>query len=227
MRNFFTSRARGAYLLKSGASHDSSDATAVGMTGFEPATLRSQSGCATKLRHIPVSPSFPTQIQPSEVHRKGVHSKYSEVSTQNSRRANATPPCYASRPPTSKWARRFGPRPGVWVLCIAAGWPLLVVAMPSSDVLRRVTALRSPYPAGEEPHVSGLEQRRCECSLMVKPLPSKQDTRVRFPSLAPLCRRRRAYGSCAFTHFLVPPLWKYRIHPSQTRPQRSCSKATS
>ena len=25
----------------------------VGMTGFEPATLRSQSGCATKLRHIP------------------------------------------------------------------------------------------------------------------------------------------------------------------------------
>src|SRR5699024_207544 len=28
--------------------------TLVGMTGFEPATLRSQSGCATKLRHIPV-----------------------------------------------------------------------------------------------------------------------------------------------------------------------------
>src|SRR5699024_8702639 len=27
----------------------------VGMTGFEPATLRSQSGCATKLRHIPVA----------------------------------------------------------------------------------------------------------------------------------------------------------------------------
>lgn len=26
----------------------------VGMTGFEPATLRSQSECATKLRHIPV-----------------------------------------------------------------------------------------------------------------------------------------------------------------------------
>lgn len=25
----------------------------VGMTGFEPATLRSQSECATKLRHIP------------------------------------------------------------------------------------------------------------------------------------------------------------------------------
>ena len=25
----------------------------VGMTGFEPATLRSQSGCATKLRYIP------------------------------------------------------------------------------------------------------------------------------------------------------------------------------
>lgn len=28
----------------------------VGMTGFEPATLRSQSECATKLRHIPVPP---------------------------------------------------------------------------------------------------------------------------------------------------------------------------
>ncbi len=28
----------------------------VGMTGFEPATLRSQSGCATKLRHIPGPP---------------------------------------------------------------------------------------------------------------------------------------------------------------------------
>ena len=28
-----------------------------------------------------------------------------------------------------------------------------------------------------------------ECSLMVKPLPSKQMTRVRFPSLAPLRRR--------------------------------------
>ena len=28
----------------------------VGMTGFEPATLRSQSGCATKLRYIPVQP---------------------------------------------------------------------------------------------------------------------------------------------------------------------------
>jgi hypothetical protein len=28
----------------------------VGMTGFEPATLRSQSECATKLRHIPVAP---------------------------------------------------------------------------------------------------------------------------------------------------------------------------
>ena len=25
----------------------------VGMTGFEPATLSSQSGCATKLRYIP------------------------------------------------------------------------------------------------------------------------------------------------------------------------------
>ncbi len=29
----------------------------VGMTGFEPATLRSQSGCATKLRYIPLSSS--------------------------------------------------------------------------------------------------------------------------------------------------------------------------
>ena len=28
----------------------------VGMTGFEPATLRSQSECATKLRHIPITP---------------------------------------------------------------------------------------------------------------------------------------------------------------------------
>lgn len=27
----------------------------VGVTGFEPAAFRSQSGCATKLRHIPVS----------------------------------------------------------------------------------------------------------------------------------------------------------------------------
>jgi hypothetical protein len=32
------------------------DITRVGMTGFEPATFRSQSGRATKLRHIPCRP---------------------------------------------------------------------------------------------------------------------------------------------------------------------------
>src|SRR5690606_20627344 len=35
---------------------DSGLFTFVGVTGFEPATLRSQSGCATKLRHTPPQP---------------------------------------------------------------------------------------------------------------------------------------------------------------------------
>ncbi len=37
----------------------SGKALLVGMTGFEPATLRSQSGCATKLRYIPEGPEGP------------------------------------------------------------------------------------------------------------------------------------------------------------------------
>lgn len=43
-------------LVRALAGHGSSKPVLVGMTGFEPATLRSQSGCATKLRHIPGPP---------------------------------------------------------------------------------------------------------------------------------------------------------------------------
>lgn len=51
----------------------------VGMTGFEPATLRSQSGCATKLRYIP----FPIDLM-ARIHSDGtiLESTHEEAGTR-------------------------------------------------------------------------------------------------------------------------------------------------
>lgn len=115
------------------------------MTGFEPATLRSQSGCATKLRHIPVGRAAD---HPAVTHGK-----------------SAGPPNQLAQCTTGRPRHRFrliGPEVG------SVAWRPVVLSQRERD-------------PGENPR-SG---RRRGCSLMVKPLPSKQDTRVRFPSPAP------------------------------------------
>ena len=100
------------------------EAAPVGVTGFEPATLCSQSRCATKLRYTPKD-SCPMH------HHTGADAK-----------------------------------------CRARG---------------RLTLGSSVSPSG----VRG-------CSSMVEPLPSKQITRVRFPSSAPALGKPRASWPGAF-----------------------------
>lgn len=48
------------------------------MTGFEPATTRSQSGCATKLRHTPYSPRRETSTGPERVTESNPHHQLSD-----------------------------------------------------------------------------------------------------------------------------------------------------
>jgi site-specific DNA recombinase len=57
------------YLTRVFAGHGSSNRVMVGLTGFEPATLRSQSGCATKLRYSPCTPRC-CQGRPDSVSRR-------------------------------------------------------------------------------------------------------------------------------------------------------------
>ena len=126
--------------------------TTVGATGFEPATFRSQSGRATKLRHAPILPhGCPTSIVKNGDIPKG--SDYDHRHVRQSNRPPAQPGRYAEKVKEAYTLDQFGPeqagtrdadgtivptrRMVAWCRAVAAGFN---EPPPTLEQVRRKTA---------------------------------------------------------------------------------------